>query len=195
MTSPLKIGITGGIGSGKTTVSNLFSHLGIPVYSSDDRARWLMNNNRSIIAKVNELFGPGSYVNNELNRQHISAQAFSNQKLIEELNQVVHPAVFADFDEWVASQSAPYILKEAALLFESNSYLGLDAIITVDAPLQVRIERTMQRDHVSEEAVMKRINNQMPDKAKREAADYVIINDSSEPLLPQVLTLHDLWTA
>jgi dephospho-CoA kinase len=108
---------------------------------------------------------------------------------------VVHPAVFADFDEWVASQSAPYILKEAALLFESNSYLGLDAIITVDAPLQVRIERTMQRDHVSEEAVMKRINNQMPDKAKREAADYVIINDSSEPLLPQVLTLHDLWTA
>lgn len=193
MRSPLKIGITGGIGSGKTTVSNLFSRMGIPVYSSDDRAKWLMNNNHNIITKVNELFGPDSYINNELNRQHISAQAFTSKHLIEELNRVVHPAVFADFDNWVAEQAAPYILKEAALLFESGSYLGLDAVITVDAPRAVRIDRTMLRDHVSREAVIKRIENQMSDQIKNNAADFVIVNDGAEPLLPQVLTLHRLW--
>lgn len=152
-----------------------------------------MNNNPRIVAKVKELFGPESYINNELNRPHISAQAFDNKQLIAELNNVVHPAVFADFDDWVAAQTSPYILKEAALLFESGSYLGLDAIITVDAPLAVRIERTIKRDQVTEAAVMKRINNQMPDRIKNEASDYVIVNDGHEPLLPQVLLLHNSW--
>lgn len=191
----LKIGITGGIGSGKTTVSRLFNQLGVPLYVADDRARWLMNNDPKIIQRINKLFGPEAYINGELNRPYLSAKVFGNATLITKLNQVVHPAVFADFDQWVANQHCAYILKEAALLFESGSYLDLDAIITVDAPLETRISRTMKRDGVNREAVLKRIGNQFPDKLKRDAADFVLLNDGAEPLLPQVLFLHHLWTS
>lgn len=192
MKTPLKIGITGGIGSGKSTVSQLFEKLKVPVYYSDDRAKWLMNNDRKIINKVNELFSPMAYINGELNRPHISAMAFSDKSLITKLNRIVHPAVFADFDKWVKAQKTPYILKEAALLFESGSYLTLDAMIVVDAPLETRIERVMKRDAVSREAVLKRIANQLPDEVRNNAADFMISNNG-DPLLPQVLLLHHLW--
>lgn len=193
MAHPLKIGITGGIGSGKTTITKLFEHLGVPIYLADERAKWLMHNNFSIINKVNELFSPMAYINGELNRPHIAAMAFSNKKLIKQLNEIVHPAVANDFNEWVSAQTTPYIIKEAALLFESGSYLELDAIVTVAAPLEVRVKRTMQRDNIGKEAVMKRIKNQLPDEVKSSAADYIINNNGNIPLLPQVLELDAIW--
>lgn len=194
MKNPLKIGITGGIGSGKTTVTQLFTRLGIPVYASDDRAKWLMNNDAGIVRRVKQLFGEASYTSGGLNRAHISAMAFGNKELITELNHTVHPAVFADFDRWVKKQHAsPYILKEAALLFESGSYLTLDAMIVVDAPLELRISRVMKRDSAKREAVLARIGNQMPDDVRTNAADFVVTNDG-DPLLPQVLQLHHLWS-
>lgn len=191
---PLKIGITGGIGSGKTTVVRVFEKLNIPVYVADERAKWLMHNDRTIINKVNELFSPMAYVNGELNRPHIAAMVFSNKKLIKALNEIVHPAVFNDFDQWVKLQKSPYILKEAALLFESGSYKELDAIVAIGAQMDIRIERTMNRDKLSREAVLNRIKNQLPDEVKCSAADYVINNNGNTPLLPQVIQLHELWS-
>lgn len=193
MANPLKIGITGGIGSGKTTITELFKHLGIPIYLADERAKWLMHNNFDIINKVSELFSPMAYINGELNRPHIAAMAFTNKKLIKQLNEIVHPAVANDFKEWVSNQTTPYIIKEAALLFESGSYLDLDAIVTVAAPLEVRVQRTIKRDNISREAVMNRIKNQLPDEVKSSAADYVINNNGNLALLPQVLQLDGIW--
>lgn len=193
MANPLKIGITGGIGSGKTTITELFKHLGIPIYLADERAKWLMHNDFSIITKINELFSPMAYINGELNRPHIAAMAFTNKKLIKQLNEIVHPAVANDFKEWVSNQTTPYIIKEAALLFESGSYLDLDAIVTVAAPLEVRVQRTIKRDNISREAVMNRIKNQLPDEVKSSAADYVINNNGNLALLPQVLQLDGIW--
>lgn len=192
MKRPLKIGITGGIGSGKTTVTDVFKHLGIPVYLADDRAKWLMNNDQKLVKKITTLFGKQAYQGGALNRKHIAQQVFQNKALITQLNTITHPAVFRDFDLWVSKQQSPYVIKEAALLFESGSYLDLDAIITVDAPLDLRIDRTIKRDQVTEKDVMARIKNQMPDEVKRNAADYLIINDGATPLLPQILLLHQI---
>jgi dephospho-CoA kinase len=192
MKRPLKIGITGGIGSGKTTVTDVFKHLGIPVYLADDRAKWLMNNDQKLVKKITTLFGKQAYQGGALNRKYIAQQVFQNKALITQLNTITHPAVFRDFDLWVRKQQSPYVIKEAALLFESGSYLDLDAIITVDAPLDLRIDRTIKRDQVTEKDVMARIKNQMPDEVKRNAADYLIINDGATPLLPQILLLHQI---
>lgn len=193
MSRPLKIGITGGIGSGKTTVTEVFKHIGIPIYLADDRAKWLMNNDSKLIKKITTLFGKEAYQDGVLNRKHLAQMVFSNKTLITKLNQVTHPAVFRDFDNWVIKQQAPYVIKEAALLFESGSYLDLDAIITVDAPIELRISRTVRRDQVTEEDVMARIKNQLPDEVKRNAADYLITNDGTTPLLPQILHLNQIW--
>lgn len=193
MHKPLKIGITGGIGSGKTLVSGVFQKLGAPTYNADDRAKWLMNNNTKIIIKVIDLFGPEAYINGELNRSLIAKQVFKNTSLLAKLNAVVHPIVFDDFDEWYETQTYPYVLKEAALLFESGSYRDLDAIITVDAPLEIRLKRASIRDQKSEDEIKGRIKNQYPNEIKVKAADFVINNDGITPVLPQVLKLHQLW--
>lgn len=193
MHKPLKIGITGGIGSGKTLVSGVFQKLGAPTYNADDRAKWLMNNNTKIVIKVIDLFGPEAYINGELNRSLIAKQVFKNTSLLAKLNAVVHPIVFDDFDEWYEAQTYPYVLKEAALLFESGSYRDLDAIITVDAPLEIRLKRASIRDQKSEDEIKGRIKNQYPNEIKVKAADFVINNDGITPVLPQVLKLHQLW--
>jgi dephospho-CoA kinase len=193
MHKPLKIGITGGIGSGKTLVSGVFQKLGAPTYNADDRAKWLMNNNTKIIIKVIDLFGPEAYINGELNRSLIAKQVFKNTSLLAKLNAVVHPIVFDDFDEWYETQTYPYVLKEAALLFESGSYRDLDAIITVDAPLEIRLKRASIRDQKSEDEIKGRIKNQYPNEIKVKAADFVINNDGITPVLPQLLKLHQLW--
>jgi len=193
MHKPLKIGITGGIGSGKTLVSGVFQKLGAPTYNADDRAKWLMNNNTKIIIKVIDLFGPEAYINGELNRSLIAKQVFKNTSLLAKLNAVVHPIVFDDFDEWYEAQTYPYVLKEAALLFESGSYRDLDAIITVDAPLEIRLKRASIRDQKSEDEIKGRIKKQYPNEIKVKAADFVINNDGITPVLPQVLQLHQLW--
>lgn len=195
MRKPLKIGITGGIGSGKTTTTQLFKQLGAPVYLADERARWLMNNTPQIINKVKKVFGKNAYKDHELNRTHIAAMAFKDKHLINQLNHIVHPAVFKDFDVWMQQQTFPYVIKEAALLFESGSYLDLDAIISVFAPADVRIKRTILRDHTNRDAVINRMKNQMDDEDKARSADYIILNDGEELLLPQVLNLHHQFLA
>ena len=195
MNTPLKIGITGGIGSGKSFVCNLFNSLGAPIYQADDRAKWLMHNNPTIKRAVVRLFGKKAYVNQQLNRKHISSIAFSNIDLLQQLNKVVHPQVSKDFLNWTLTQQSPYIIKEAALLFESGTYLELDAIVTINAPKNERIKRTMLRDKTTKEAVLKRIDNQMSDEVKLLNADFIIENDGITPLLPQIMHLHRLWTS
>jgi dephospho-CoA kinase len=186
-----KIGITGSIGSGKSTVTRLFSVLGIPVYDADSRARHLMLHSPALTSGIRQLFGAEAYTSaGELNRQHISAQAFNDKTLLSQLNALVHPAVFTDFEEWSNAQHAPYVIKEAALMFESDSYKQLDEVIVVTAPEALRIQRAMKRDGVTREAVEARMNNQLTQEQKLERAQYEIRNNEQELLIPQVLTLH-----
>ena len=191
----LKVGITGGIGSGKTTACRLFEQLGVPVYYADDRAKWLQNNEPSLISEIKEIFGTHIYINGELNKVELGKIVFSDKKKLEALNAIVHPAVFKDAAEWQEKQqkkAVAYTLKEAALLFETGSYKTLDKIIVVSAPLELRIERVMSRDKLSREEVIKRINNQMPQEEKEKMADFVLNNLSLQNLEREVLNLHHL---
>ncbi len=190
----LRIGITGCMGSGKSTVARIFAHMGVPVYDADTRAKELMVKSPSIIKGITDLFGIEAYdPDGLLNRSHISEQAFNNGKLLEELNALVHPEVFKDFEDWCEQQDAPYIIKEAALMFESESYKHLNHVIVVTSPEELRIERAMQRDGLSREAVVARMKNQMSQDEKLSRAQYEIKNDEQELLIPQVLKLHQLF--
>jgi dephospho-CoA kinase len=193
---PLKIGITGGIGSGKTTVCRVFEVLGIPVYYADDRAKWLMANDEELIGKVKAIFGAAAYdKSGQLNRAHIAKLAFGNEGLLQQLNVAVHPAVGKDAEEWHAEKSGmPYTLKEAALLYESGSFERLDAVIVVTAPEEVRLQRVMERDGAEEEAVRARMRKQMPEKEKARRADYIIENDGQHSLIRQVRSIHQELT-
>lgn len=189
----LKIGITGGIGSGKTTVCQIFATLGIPIYYADTRAKELMISNSDVIHQVKKLFGETAYdETGQLNRKLIAEKVFNDKKLLQELNTIVHPAVFQDTLQWYQTHhDKAYTLYEAAILFESGSYKLLDKIITVFAPLEDRVERTMKRDHISREEVLERVDKQMPEEEKMNRADYIIYNDHSQPLIEQVLTIHE----
>jgi dephospho-CoA kinase len=192
-----KIGITGNMGSGKTTVAKIFEQLSVSVYSSDERAKQLMVENTSISNGLTQLLGDEAYTpDGQLNRSFISSKIFNNKELLNGVNAIIHPVVFADFDTWLEShQSEPYILKEAAIMFESDSYKKVDKIIIVTAPDAIRIERSMKRDHASYEEVSSRISKQMPQSEKEKLADYIINNDGSELLIPQVLKLDALFRA
>jgi dephospho-CoA kinase len=189
---PLKIGITGGIGSGKTLVSKIFSLLKVPVYNADERAKFILNNNRNVIAKVKEIFGEEAYQNGILNSSYVSQQAFNQPGKLERLNGLVHPEVANDFRIWCTGfPECPYLLKEAALLYESGSYKDLDKIIVVNAPAELRIKRVLQRDPQRTEASVKSIiEKQWPDKEKVERADYIIVNDDKNMIIPQIIKLH-----
>ena len=188
----LHVGITGGIGSGKTTVCKIFKILGIPVYYSDERAKWLMERQASLVEGILGLLGQEAYTaEGTLNRAWISGKVFGNPGLLSQLNALVHPAVAQDGLDWQERQTGcAYTLKEAALLFESGSYLLLDKTIVVTAPLELRIKRVMDRDGVSRQAVQERIDQQMPEENKVKKADYVIFNDGERLLIPQVLAIH-----
>lgn len=186
----MKVGITGGIGSGKSTVSSIFELLDIPVYYADAEAKKLMVNNAEIKDKIIELFGESSYVDGELNRKHISEKAFHDANLLAKLNETVHPVVIKDYQEWAKRQHTVYTLKEAALLFESGSYLDNDLNILVSSPFELRLERVMSRDKVSREDVLARINKQMPEEEKEKLATMIIRNNESEFLITQVLNIH-----
>ena len=190
---PLLVGITGGIGSGKSTVCKLFSLLGVPVYTADDRAKWLMNHDSPLKEKILEVFGSESYLSNgELNRAYLAASVFSNPEKVAALNALVHPAVRKDFMDWVSQQSAPYLIKEAALLFETGAVKELDCVINVSSPLRVRMARVLLRDpHRTEEQVNQIIDQQLPDEEKNERADFSIKNADNKLLLPQVIALHE----
>ena len=188
----LKVGITGGIGSGKTTVSKIFEVLGVPVFYADDHAKRVMVDDHILVTAIKEEFGNEAYfADGSLNRKYIAGIVFNNAAKLAKLNAIVHPATFRAFDAWVEQVgSVPYILKEAALLFEAASYKLCDKAIMVYAPLETRIERVMRRDHISHAEVLSRNTKQMPDEEKIKLADYVIINDDTQLVIPQVLALH-----
>ncbi len=192
MKMTLKVGITGGIGSGKSTVCRIFEVLGIPVYYADERAKWLMHNDPKLIEGIKSAFGEATYhPDNTLNRPYLADLVFNDKEKLKILNSLVHPAVFQDGLDWneVHGDTA-YTLKEAAILFESGSYLTVDKIITVFAPKELRIERVLQRDNTDKAAIEARMSKQMPEEEKIERSDFVIYNDGEQSLIEQVLEVH-----
>ena len=188
--SVLRVGITGGIGSGKSTVARIFEVLGIPVYYADAAARRLMNEDDEIRQNLIKHFGPDSYKDGKLNRSYVSSIVFNNKEKLELLNQLTHPATIRDAHEWMQKQKAPYTLKEAALIFESGSAEHLDFVIGIYTPTPLRIQRIMQRDGVTREEVLQRMNRQINEEIKMRLCDAVIVNDEQQLLIPQVLELH-----
>lgn len=186
----IKVGIAGGIGSGKTIICHVFKVLGIPVYNADLEAKLIMNKSDQVRLTVMQEFGDEAYSNGVLNRAFLAAQVFNDAAKLAQLNRIVHPAVIQAAEDWADAQTAPYSLKEASILFESGSYKKVDYSILVTAPIEIRIARVMERDQVTREQVLARMNNQMSDEEKTKLADFVIINDGITPIIPQVMALH-----
>jgi len=187
----LKVGLTGGIGSGKSTIAKVFAVLGIPVYYADDSAKKLMQTNELLKQQLIFHFGEAVYIDGKLNRTHLASIVFNDKAKLELLNSLVHPVTIADADDWFGRQTSPYVIKEAALLFESGAAEGLDYIITVTAPETLRIKRVMERDSVTAEEVKKRMMNQIDESIKNRLSNFVIYNDEQEMILPQVLKIHE----
>jgi dephospho-CoA kinase len=190
-----RIGITGGIGSGKTTVCKVFETLGIPVYYADIEAKKIIVSNPLVKHQVKELLGAEAYhKNGKLNRAHVSEQIFGDKNLLKKMNAIVHPAVQTDSERWFAKvridQNPPYALKEAALLVENGSYKYLDALIVVTCPEQIRIQRVMQRDHLTYEQVSAKVKSQLPEEEKIAVANFTITNDGFTSIIDQVLAVH-----
>jgi len=189
---PRLIGLTGGIGSGKTTVSKIFAILGIPVYYADDRAKWLMVNNADLVADIRKNFGNDSFFEDgSLNRVYLGEKVFKDSVQTQLINSLVHPAVKLDFEEWAYRQDSAYVIKEAALLFETGSYKQLYKTINVSSPIKIRIARILIRDsHRTESQLNEIIDKQWPDEEKNKLADFVIKNVENKLLIPQVLDIH-----
>ena len=193
-TNPLKVGITGGMGSGKSIVCKIFGVLGIPVYNADDKAKSLMTQNALVVAKIIEKFGTHSYHNDgSLNREYLAATVFSNSKMLQEINAIVHPEVAKDFDQWVQDHTGfPYIIKEAALLVDSGSYRFLDYLITVTAPHTLRIKRVLQRDkHRTIDEIEDIISKQLDEEILISHSQFTITNDNRMLIVPQVTEIHE----
>ena len=184
------VGLTGGIGSGKTTVAGMFRDLGVPVYNSDTRAKELMSTSPELREKIVGLLGEDAYVKGELNRAFIAEQVFMNKELLAALNAIVHPAVREDFTSWASSQQASYVIQEAAILFENGAYTGFDSMILVTAPRKIRLERIMQRDSTSESDVLARMSHQWADEKKVPLAQFVIENIELENTRSAVGKIH-----
>ena len=191
----LRIGLTGGIGSGKTTVARIFETLGIPVYYADDAAKMLMNENKELKASIIQHFGNDSYRNGELDRKYLASIVFNNNEKLELLNSLTHPVTITNAEEWMNRQTTPYAIKEAALLFESGAAEKLDYVIGVYAPQHIRVKRVMDRDGVTINDVMKRISRQIDEEMKMKLCDFVITNNEQKMVMPQVLALHEKFTA
>jgi dephospho-CoA kinase len=188
----LKVGITGNIGSGKTTISKVFEILGVPVFYADDAAKKIMVEDLILIDALKKEFGSESYFDDgSLNRKHIAGIVFNNEAELAKLNAIVHPAVFRAFDNWLAGiKNAPYVMKEAALLFESSSYKMCDKTIMITAPLELRINRVTQRDNLTRVEIESRNARQFSEEKKVQLADFTIRNDDTELIIPQVMELH-----
>ena len=191
----LKVGITGGIGSGKTTVCKMFETLGIPVYYADTQAKLLMSTDPELKASLQGYFGSEIYVDGILVRHQLAEIIFNDPDALEKVNSWVHPAVARDFERWCKMQTSPYVLEEAAIIFESNITHRFEKVILVTAPEDIRIERVCARDCVAPEIVRKRMNNQWPEEKKIALADYVIYNDNVQLIAPQVMAIHKKVTA
>lgn len=186
----LIIGLTGGIGSGKTTVAKVFGILGIPVYYADEEAKRVMSEDAVVRKKIKALFGDASYNDGGINRRYISSIVFKDEEKLKQLNAIVHPATIADSERWKLLQTTPYALKEAALIFESGSHKNLDFVIGVSSPVAMRKERVMTRDKISEKEVELRMKSQMDEEEKMRLCDFVIVNDELQLIIPQVTHLH-----
>ena len=186
----ITVGLTGGIGSGKTTVAKAFEALGIPIYIADDEAKRLMNTSKVLKRKLIALFGDTAYKDNKLNKPYLAKAIFNNKALLEQMNGIVHPKVGKHFIKWKNKQKAPYVIKEAAILFENGSYKNYDYIITVTAPEKTRIARVLKRDNASIEKVKSIIANQWKDELKINLSDFVIVNTNLETTQQEVLKTH-----
>ncbi len=183
----IKIGITGGIGSGKSVVSHLLQIMGIPVYISDDEAKRLTLTDSLIRKELIQLLGEDTYKNGTLNKTHIANYLFQAPENAQKINNIIHPRVKDDFKNWAGKQSGKEIVAiESAILIEAGFMEDVDKVIMVYAPIETRITRAIARDHTTREAILKRINNQMDDEQKKEMADFVIVNDNENPLIPQI---------
>lgn len=187
----LQVGITGNMGSGKSTVCRIFESIGIAIYDADSRAKWLMTHNAALKSEITALLGDEAYdADGQLNRAWVSQQVFHQPEKLTALNSLVHPAVARDAQQWHIQQQGPYTLREAALLIESGSYKQLNQLIVVTAPENLRIQRVMLRDGLAEADVRARLNTQLPETKKMKLANFVIVNDGEHPLTKQVLTIH-----
>ena len=186
----LKVGLTGGIGSGKSTVAQIFEVLGIPVYYADMAAKKIMNEDENLRSTITNIFGEKAYTNNILDRKYISSIVFSDPAKLEQLNALVHPATKKDGEAWMQQQTSPYAIHEAALIFEAKVSDRLDLVIGVSSPIELRIKRAMERDKVSREEVLKRMEQQLDEEVKMSKCNFVLINDEQQLLIPQILALH-----
>jgi dephospho-CoA kinase len=186
----LKIGLTGGIGSGKTTVAKVFELLNVPVYYADEASKRLYHTDAALKAAIVKHFGAEIYVNDLLDRSRLAQLVFDAPEKLELLNTLVHPPTLRDAEQWMTRQAAPYIIKEAALLFETGSAGQLDYIIGITAPVPLRIKRVMDRDNISREQVQNRMDRQMDETIKLRLCDFIIHNDEQQMVIPQVLQLH-----
>ena len=187
----LKVGLTGGIGSGKTTVAKIFQLLGVPVYYADEASKKLYHSNHELIQQIKAAFGEAIYTDNLLNRKVLAEIVFKHPEKLTLLNSLVHPLTLKDASLWMEKQSAPYIIKEAALLFEAGSAEGLDFIIGITAPQHLRIKRVMERDGISRSDVLNRMERQIDDTIKMRLCDIVIYNNEQQLLIPQIIRLHE----
>ena len=184
-----KIGLTGGIGVGKTFVADIFQKMGYTVFSADTEAKKCMQESKDLKSAVLQNFGDEMYKNGVLQKEELANIVFNDSEKLNELNQLVHPFVQLEFENWCKNQTSKFVIKEAAILFESRANKGLDAVICVSSPMEVRIKRVMERDKCSREKVMKRIAMQMPQETKEKLSDFVIINAENEKILPQILSV------
>jgi dephospho-CoA kinase len=184
-----KIGLTGGIGVGKTYVCELFQQMGVPVFNADIEAKKCMVEDSELMLAVQQTFGENMYVNSVLQKEELAKIVFNNEVALGKLNALVHPVVKQKFEDWCKSQTAELVIKEAAILFESDSYLGLDAVICVSANRELRIARVKSRDESSVEQIKSRMNKQMPQAEKEELADFIIVNNGEQLLLPQLISV------
>ncbi len=190
MKGQVKIGVTGGIGSGKSVVCRIFTVLGVPVFDADTEAKRLMTGDTVLVDAIRAEFGDGAYhPDGTLNRAYMAAQVFNDEERLKKLNALVHPVVIQAGEEWAMRQKAPYTIKEAALLFESGSFKLNHYTILVSAPVRLRIERVMKRDGITSEQVTARMERQWSEEEKRQLADFIIVNDGVQALIPQVLEL------
>ena len=185
------MGITGGIGSGKTSVCRVFDVLGVPVFSADREASEIMEKDGEIINKLNSIAGKNLYVNGSLDRMDLANIIFNDNSLLQQVNLLVHPVVFNHFMNWVLEQSAPYVIMEAAILFESGASDFVDKVATVVAPVEQRMERVIQRNKLSREQVLERMKNQMDDEARIKLSDYIIYNSENDMIIPAIMKIND----
>lgn len=187
----IKLGVTGGIGSGKTSVCRVFTALGIPVFSADPVAREIMENDKGIMRKINSIAGKDLYISGSLNRKELATLIFNDNNLLEKVNSLVHPIVFEHFKRWNVEQTAPYVIMEAAILFESGASKLVNKIVTVIAPMEERLERVIHRNSLSREQVLARMRNQIDDDSRIKLSDYVIHNSENDMIIPAILKIHD----